>query len=75
MLYGNFVVIDHNDLSFFGHVVTIYAHLHEVDPGIRLGQTIPAGQRVGQIGNQGTPCGRQRGLLRRPSPSLEDPHR
>lgn len=53
-LYGNFVVIDHGDFPFLGHVVTVYAHLHEVDPGIRVGQTIQAGQRVGEIGNRGT---------------------
>lgn len=53
-LYGNFVVIDHGVFPFFGHVVTVYAHLHEVDPGIRVGQTIQAGQRVGEIGNRGT---------------------
>ena len=53
-LYGNFVVIDHGDFPFLGHVVTVYAHLHEVDPGIRVGQTVQAGQRVGEIGNRGT---------------------
>ena len=53
-LYGNFVVIDHGVFPFLGHVVTVYAHLHEVDPGIRVGQTIRAGARVGEIGNRGT---------------------
>ena len=53
-LYGNFVVIDHGVFPYFGHVVTIYAHLHEVDPGIRVGERIQAGQRVGEIGNRGT---------------------
>ena len=53
-LYGNFVVIDHGVFPFMGHVVTVYAHLHEVDPEIRVGQTIRAGQRVGEIGNRGT---------------------
>ena len=53
-LYGNFVVIDHGVFPFFGHVVTVYAHLHEVDPDIRVGQMIQAGQRVGEIGNRGT---------------------
>ena len=53
-LYGNFVVIDHGDFPFLGHVVTVYAHLHNVDPDIRVGQKIQAGQRVGEIGNRGT---------------------
>ena len=53
-LYGNYVVIDHGVFPFIGHVVTLYAHLHEVDPDIRIGQTIRAGQRVGEIGNRGT---------------------
>ncbi len=53
-LYGNYVVIDHGLVPFIGHVVTLYAHLHEVDPDIRVGQTIRAGERVGEIGNRGT---------------------
>lgn len=53
-LYGNYVVIDHGVYPFLGHVVTVYAHLHEVDPDIRVGERIQAGQRVGEIGNRGT---------------------
>ena len=53
-LYGNYVVIDHGVIPDVGHVVTIYAHLEEVDPNIRAGETIQAGQRVGEIGNRGT---------------------
>ncbi|WP_420437333.1 M23 family metallopeptidase [Candidatus Poriferisocius sp.] len=53
-LYGNYVVIDHGVVPFVGHVVTLYAHLHEVDPDIRVGETIRAGERVGEIGNRGT---------------------
>ena len=37
-----------------GHVVSVYAHLEEVDPDIHAGQLIRAGQRVGEIGNRGT---------------------
>ena len=54
MLYGNYVVIDHGIIPDVGHVVTIYAHLQEVDSGIRVGETVQAGQRVGEIGNRGT---------------------
>ena len=53
-LYGNYVVIDHGIIPDVGHVVTVYAHLEEVDPGIRVGEMIQAGQRVGEIGNRGT---------------------
>ncbi len=53
-LYGNYVVIDHGIIPDVGHVVTLYAHLEEVDPGIRVGEMIQAGQRVGEIGNRGT---------------------
>ena len=53
-LYGNYVVIDHGVIPDVGHVVTIYAHLEEVDPAVRVGETVQAGQRVGEIGNRGT---------------------
>ena len=53
-LYGNYVVIDHGVIPDVGHVVTVYAHLEDVDPGIQVGDTIQAGQRVGEIGNRGT---------------------
>lgn len=53
-LYGNYVVIDHGIIPDVGHVVTIYAHLEEVDPAVRVGEAIQAGQRVGEIGNRGT---------------------
>lgn len=53
-LYGNYVVIDHGLIDDVGHVVTVYAHLEEVDPAIRVGLPIRAGQRVGEIGNRGT---------------------
>lgn len=53
-LYGNYVVIDHGIISDVGHVVTVYAHLEEVDPDVQVGETIQAGQRVGEIGNRGT---------------------
>ena len=53
-LYGNYVVIDHGLIDDVGHVVTVYTHLEEVDPAIRVGLPIKAGQRVGEIGNRGT---------------------
>ena len=53
-LYGNYVVIDHGVVPDVGHVVTVYAHLESVDPDIRVGEAIQAGQKVGEIGNRGT---------------------
>ncbi|WP_420620016.1 M23 family metallopeptidase [Candidatus Poriferisocius sp.] len=53
-LYGNYVVIDHGVIPDVGHVVTVYAHLESVDPDIRVGEAVQAGQRVGEIGNRGT---------------------
>ncbi len=54
MLYGNYVVIDHGVFPDIGHVVSLYTHLESVDEGIRIGDRISAGQRVGEIGNRGT---------------------
>lgn len=53
-LYGNYVVIDHGVVPDVGHVVTVYAHLESVDPDIRVGEAVQAGQTVGEIGNRGT---------------------
>jgi len=53
-LFGRFVVLDHGIVAGVGHVVTIYAHLEEVDPALRPGIEIAAGTRVGEIGNRGT---------------------
>lgn len=54
MLFGRFVVIDHGVRDGVGHVVTIYAHLNAVDPAVRPGAHVVAGQRIGEIGNAGT---------------------
>jgi murein DD-endopeptidase MepM/ murein hydrolase activator NlpD len=54
MLFGRFVVIDHGIRPNVGHVVTIYAHLEEIDPAIKPGVHVKAGQRLGEIGNRGT---------------------
>lgn len=54
MLYGNVVVIDHGQIPGAGRMVTIAAHLEEVDPAITLGATVTGGQRLGELGNRGT---------------------
>jgi murein DD-endopeptidase MepM/ murein hydrolase activator NlpD len=54
MLYGNFVVIDHGEIPGAGRVVTISAHLEEIDPSISIGGRVSRGQRLGELGNRGT---------------------
>ena len=57
MLSGSYVVVDHGIIEDVGHVVSLYAHLDAVDPGIRVGMRVDAGQRLGGIGNTGTRAG------------------
>ena len=57
MLSGSHVVVDHGIISGVGHVVSLYAHLDGVDPGIRVGKRVEAGQRLGGVGNTGTRAG------------------
>ena len=54
MLYGNVVVIDHGEIPGAGRVVTISAHLEEIDPSISIGGRVLRGQRLGELGNRGT---------------------
>lgn len=69
MLYGNVVVIDHGDIPGAGRVVTISAHLEEVDPEIKIGSTVSRGQRLGELGNRGTNASAQ-GIRGAADPSL-----
>lgn len=57
MLSGRYVVVDHGIVDDVGHVVSLYAHLDAVDPGIGVGAPVDAGQRLGGIGNTGTRAG------------------
>ena len=57
MLSGRYVVVDHGIIDGLGHVVSLYAHLDAVDPGIGVGMAVDAGQRLGGIGNTGTRAG------------------
>ncbi len=54
MLYGRFVVIDHGVVPGAGHVVSVSAHLDEIDPALRPGLRVSAGTRIGTIGDSGT---------------------
>ena len=60
MLYGRYVVVDHGIIDGAGHVVSLYAHLESVDPGIGPGMWVDAGQPLGGIGNSGTRSGAAR---------------
>jgi len=54
MLYGNFVVVDHDLPDIDGRVVTIYAHLSSVDESIAPGVLLEQGALIGRVGNRGT---------------------
>lgn len=54
MLYGNYVMIEHDNTSDGREVVSIYAHLDSVDDEIAAGGPIQAGDRIGEVGNLGT---------------------
>ena len=56
MLSGRYVVVDHGIIDDVGHVVSLYAHLDEVDPAIAVGMPVDAGQRLGGVGT-GTRAG------------------
>ncbi len=46
--YGRYIVIEHPDLV--PAVQTLYGHLARVEPGIRAGMTVEAGQVIGLMG-------------------------
>ena len=69
MLYGNFVVVDHGEIPGAGRVVTISAHLEEIDPSISIGGRVSRGQRLGELGNRGTNASAQ-GIRGAADPSL-----
>lgn len=54
MLYGNYVVIDHGMIDGVGHVASLYVHLDALDPDIKIGGAITAGQPLGVMGSTGT---------------------
>ncbi len=58
MLYGRFVVIAHHlpdgTPGSDDRIVTLYAHMSEIDPNIVTGRQVSAGTVIGQVGNTGT---------------------
>lgn len=47
--YGRYVVIEHTAMT--PAIYTLYAHLNEIDAGIRKGIFVEAGRRLGVMGN------------------------
>jgi murein DD-endopeptidase MepM/ murein hydrolase activator NlpD len=60
MMYGNHVVLDHGVIPGVGHVVSVYAHLAHLDPGLRVGADVAAGAVLGEIGDVGTTAASER---------------
>lgn len=54
MLYGNYAVIDHGMIDGVGHVASLYTHLDALNPDIKIGGAITAGQPLGIMGSTGT---------------------
>lgn len=47
--YGNYLVLEHRDLK--PSIYSLYAHLSLVDPKVRVGIRVKAGQAIGRMGN------------------------
>ena len=55
LLLGQAVIIDHGFTLFSGYrAITIYAHLSDINPNIKPGYIIKAGEIFGKSGNSGT---------------------
>jgi peptidoglycan LD-endopeptidase LytH len=61
--YGRYIVIEHPDLR--PAVYTLYAHLARIEPGVRPGVSVAAGQTIGLMGrsSSGQAIPRERGHL------------
>lgn len=46
--YGRYIVIEHK--NFDVQVYTLYAHLSEIEDGIKVGENVSAGQKIGIMG-------------------------
>ena len=46
--YGNYVILRHVVEGL--EIYSLYAHLHEVRPGLKVGQTVKAGEEIGTMG-------------------------
>ncbi len=47
--YGRYLVLEHPAMT--PAVYTLYAHLARIEPGVRVGQTVAAGQTIGTMGH------------------------
>lgn len=50
--YGRYVVLEHPQCDVA--VYTLYAHLREIDPGVKAGAEVKAGARLGMMGRSAT---------------------
>jgi len=50
---GNFVVIDHGPTANATSTITVYSRLTDIDPALRRGVLVEAGQRIGGLGVDG----------------------
>jgi hypothetical protein len=53
--WGNWIAIDHGEVSGIGHIYSFYAHLESV--GVSIGDTVSAGQQIGTMGTTGSSTG------------------
>ena len=66
--YGNLIVLDHG-----GGLTTRYGHMYAAGVGVRVGDTVTAGQRIGAVGSAGTSTGCHLHLEVRRDGVAEDP--
>ena len=58
ILYGRTVMIDHGfNISKNKRIISIYAHLSEINPNIKIGKKVLRGDFIGNVGNSGTSDG------------------
>ena len=48
--------IRHTDIAGHSHVDTLYLHMATFEDGLKVGDTVKAGQRIGTMGNTGVPA-------------------
>jgi len=46
--FGRYIVVEHSEMGL--HYYTLYAHLRRIQPGIKAGSMVHAGQRIGTMG-------------------------
>jgi len=52
--YGRYIVLEHTETS--APVYTLYAHLSAIQPGLKVGQEVYAGQTIARLGHSAVPA-------------------